>query len=168
MDLRDNINTVKEIFPGQFQIILNFATIKFLPYALSDEYKYVWVYSSEINSALEWQTYKLPLFDSQGYHEVLARGISFEFIVPTDQFKNLLPQIGPGITLAQLNVPPPNYLRPEEIRGKLRYDLLLKECDYLFEINIPSATDYGTIISSNKEFLHRLLHNKEIDWNNLP
>jgi len=40
-DWEENINTIKEIFPGQFQIILDFATNKFVEFALSDQYKYV-------------------------------------------------------------------------------------------------------------------------------
>lgn len=54
------------------------------------------------------------------------------------------------------------------MKGKSKYDLLKNECNYLFEINIPSATDYGTIISSNKEFLESLIENEEINWNDLP
>lgn len=73
-----------------------------------------------------------------------------------------------GISLVQLNVLPKYYLRGENITGKSRFDILKKECDYLFEIDIPEATDYGTLISSNLEYLHSLLSNKEIDWKNLP
>lgn len=88
--------------------------------------------------------------------------------MPTIEFKELLPQLGPGIMLAQLNELPKYYLNPATIKGKTRYDLLLNECDYLFEIDLPSATDYGTLISSNRYFLQSLLDNKDISWNNLP
>jgi hypothetical protein len=39
--------------------------------------------------------------------------------------------------------------------------LLAKEVNYLFEIEIPGATDYAPIVSSNKEFLQDLI--KKID-----
>lgn len=53
MDWRDNINTLKEIYPKHFQIILDFATIDFLKFVLSDQYKFVWVYSHETKGSLE-------------------------------------------------------------------------------------------------------------------
>ena len=168
MDWRENINTLKEIYPGHFQIILDFATVDFLKFILSDEYKYVWVYSHETKGSLEWKSYQLPLFDNQNYQQVLARNISFDFIVPTNDFRALLPSIGPGVTLTQLNELSKYYLNPATIKGKSRYDLLSKECDYLFEIDIPSATDYGTLVSSDRSFLTSLLDDKEIDWKNLP
>ncbi|HEX8313931.1 MAG TPA: hypothetical protein VF609_03000 [Flavisolibacter sp.] len=168
MDWRENINTLKEIYPGHFQIILDFATVDFLKFVLSDEYKYVWVYSYVTKGSLEWKSYRLPLFDNQTYQQVLARHISFDFIMPTNDFKTVRPSIGPGVRLIQLNELPKYYLNPATIRGKSRYDLLTNECDYLFEIDLPSATDYGTLVSSNKNFLQSLLDNKDIDWNNLP
>ncbi|GAB2801146.1 hypothetical protein GCM10027275_54020 [Rhabdobacter roseus] len=168
MDWRENINTLKEIYTGHFQIILDFATVDFLKFVLLDEYKYVWVYSHKTKGSLEWKSYQLPLFDNENYHQVLARHISFDFIVPTNDFRSLLPNIGPGITLIQLNELPKYYLNPANIKGKSRYDLLLKECDYLFEIDLPCATDYGTLVSSNRQFLQSLLDNKDINWNNLP
>lgn len=167
MDWRDNINTIKEVYPGHFQIILDFATVDFLKFVLSDEYKYVWVYSHQTKGSLEWKSYSLPLFDNQSYHQLLARHLSFDFIMPTSEFKKVLPQIGPGITMTQLNELPKYYLDPATIKGKTRYDLLLKECDYLFEIDLPSATDYGTLVSSDRDFLQSLLDNRDIDWKNL-
>ena len=168
MDWKDNINCIKEIYPGHFQIILDFATIDFLKFVISDHYKYVWIYSYETRDFFEWKHYSLPLFNNKKNHEVLACNISFDLILETKVFKAILADMGPGIMMAQFNDLPKYYLRPATVKGKTRYDLLLKECDYLFEIDIPSATDFGTIVSSNREFLQALLDNKEIDWQNLP
>jgi len=168
MNWRDNINTIKEIYTGHFSIIFDFATINILNFVLSDQYKFVWVYSHTTKNSLEWDTYNLPLFNNQDYYNVLARQINFDYIMPTNDFKSILSRVGPGITLTQLNELPEYYLNPATIKGKAKYDLLLKECDYLFEINIPSATDYGTLISSNQNYLQSLLDNKEIKWSNLP
>jgi hypothetical protein len=168
MDWKDNINTIKEIFPGHFQIILDFATVDFLKYALSDAYQYVWVYRHETNDSMEWNSYELPLFNNADYHKIIARHIEFSFAVTTDEFKKLLPSVGPGIGLTQINKLPKHYLDPRRITGKTRYDLLLKDCDYLFEIDIPSPTDYGTIVSSNSDYLQLLLDNQSINWKDLP
>ena len=168
MTWKENINSIKEIYPGQFQIILDFATVNFLRFVLSDNYKYVWVYSHQPNNSLDWHTYDLPLFSSQDHFRVLARQIKFDFVMPTNDFKAILPKVGPGITLTQLNSLPKYYLDPTNVTGKTRYDLLLKECDYLLEIDIPAASDYGTLVSCNKEYLQALLDNTAINWSNLP
>ncbi len=168
MSWKENINTIKEIFPGHFQIILDFATTNFLKYAISDSYKYVWVCSFKTIDSLEWKNYNLPLLDNLTLNSVIARDISFSFALPTIEFKDLYNKLGAGIHLAQVNELPKYYLNPDRIKGKARYDLLRDECDYLFEIDLPSATDYGTIVSSKRDYLQSLLDNIEIDWANLP
>jgi hypothetical protein len=168
MSWKNNINNIKEIFPGHFQIILDFATVKVLPFVLSDRYKYVWVITHEVTGSLEWKEYELPLFDNHIYYNVLARKIRYDYIMPTTEFRSILTKVGPGITLIQLNQLPNYYLNPAKIHGKTRYDLLIKECDYLFEIDLPIATDYGTLISSDRDYLQSLLDDTTINWNDLP
>ena len=168
MTWKDNINTIQEIFPGQFQIILDFATSAFVQYTLSNKYKYVWVYNHTLQNHFTWQKHSLPLFDTQTNFEVFARHIRFDFLMPTEEFHRLAPQFGSGITLVQLNNLPKEYLDLGRLKGKTRYELLSKECDYLFELDIPSATDYGTIVSSDRSYLQSLLDNPTINWSNLP
>jgi hypothetical protein len=168
MSWKENINTIKEIFPGQFQIILDFATSAIVPYILSNEYKYVWVYNHTLQNHFSWEKHSLPLFDSQTKFEVLARHIQFDFIMPTEEFRQVIPQLSSGITLIQFNNQPKDYLDLSRIKGKMRYELLKKECNYLFELQIPSATDYGTIVSSDRSYLQSLLDALELDWSNLP
>lgn len=86
----------------------------------------------------------------------------------TTEFVKLLPEWGNGIQMIQINKEPPEYFDPYRIQGKKRYEILRSECDYLFELDIPSATDYGTLISSNKEYLEKLMKSNEINWQNLP
>lgn len=167
MSWEDNINTIKEIFPGQYQIILDFATNEFLKYLISDEYHYVWIYNHWVDDFDTWQEFDLPISESKNIN-VLARHVSFDFIVPTKELRALMPFLKNGITLSQINHIPKDYLNPEKIKDKTFYELLSKECDYLFEVDIPSATDYGTLISPQKNYLQFLLDNKEIDWKNLP
>lgn len=88
--------------------------------------------------------------------------------MPTIAFKEVLPKLSNGITLVQLNELPKFYLNPLTIKGRSRYELLSKECDYLFEVDIPSVTNNGILISSNRDWLQSLLEDKRIDWKNLP
>lgn len=167
MDWKSNIGTIKEIYPGQFQIILDFATTAFLPYLIRDDYRYVWVSQHQTDDYFSWNSYSLPLFDSNENYKVVARQLNFDFILPTEEFKQLLTKIQGGVTLTQINTQPQHYL-DNRLKGRTRYDLLKKECDYLFEVMIPSATDYGTLISPNRDYLECLLSNENINWDNLP
>lgn len=168
MSWEENVNSIKEIFPGQYQIILDFASNKFLKYLINDDYKYIWVHNHWIDNGTEWGNYDLPIAENKNCVGVIARRITFDFIMPTSDFKNILPFISNGITLFQINHIPPSYLDPRRIVGKTRYDLLLKECDYLFGVDIPAQVDYGTLISPNEDFLKSLLNNTDINWNDLP
>lgn len=168
MSWQNNIGAIKEIYAGHYQIVLDFATNAFLNYVLRDDYKYVWVYNHHLLNSLNWQECLLPLVDNENSYPVFARKLVFDFAMETKDFKQLLPKLHSGINLLQINLLPKYYLDLSQIQGKTRYDLLAKECDYLYEIDIPSATDYGTLISSNREWLQSLIDNKEIDWNNLP
>jgi|ERR1700754_4266254 len=168
MSWQENINTIKEIFPGHYQIILDFATNAFLDYILDERYKYIWVVNHRVSDYLTWQQHNLPLFENQNSYNILSRHITFDFAVPTQEFKKLIPKLNPGIKLIQLNKLPKYYIDPIKIKGQSLYKLLHEECDYLFEIDIPSATDYGTLISPDKKWLQSLLDNSEINWNDLP
>lgn len=167
MDWKSNIGTIKEIYPGQFQVILDFATTAFLPYLIRDDYRYVWISQHQTDDYFSWNSYSLPLFDSNENYKVIARQINFDFILPTEEFKQLLTKIQRGVTLTQVNTQPQHYL-DSRLKGRTRYDLLKKECDYLFEVMIPSATDYGTLISPNRDYLEWLLSDENINWDNLP
>lgn len=168
IDFRENINRIKEIYPGCYQIILDFATVKFIPYLISDNYKYVWVYKHFLNDNIDWKEVNLPIIHHLDYKKVLAKSLNFDFIIPTTEFKEIMLDWKGGIDLIQMNQIPKYYFDLDKIYGKKKYELLKKECDFLFEVNIPSATDYGTLISNNKEFLESLLENQEINWEDLP
>lgn len=168
MSWEENINNIKEVYKGHYQIILDFATTQLLPHLLRDDYEYVWVCDHGNRNSTEWNEYELPLFNNQQNIKVLGRQLNFDYALPTVQFKELLPQLYPGIHLIQLNKLPSHYLSPQTIKGKTFYDLLQKECDYLFEVNMPNATDYGTLRSSNRDYLQSLLDSQTIDWKNLP
>ena len=148
MSWKENINTIKEIYPGQYQMTWDFATNSFLQHILDESYKYVWVTSHRIYETLEkkesaqWKEYSLPLTDNKTSYRVLERHITFDFVMAASDFKELLPKLTPpDILLVQLNTLPKYYLDLGRITGKTRYELLSKECDYLFEVELSAATD---------------------------
>ena len=164
---KENLNTVKEIYPGIYQIILDFASNKFIDFILRTEYEFIWIHNFQPENITSWNKYDLPI-STRLSKNVLARQISYDFILKTAEFEQIKEEISNGITLIQIKNKPPEFLDLKRLKGKTRYDLLKKECDYLFEINLPSAVDYGTLISSNKKYLTELLNDSKIDWNDLP
>lgn len=164
----ENINCIKEIAPDRFRIILDFATTNILQYLLRDSYKYVWVHNHTTESSFEWRNYNLPIKNELKNYSVLAKSVNFDFIMPTHEFKTIMTNWNGGIELLQINNLPPSYLDLNKVKGNKRYEILKNECNYLFEVNIPSATDYGTLISSDRNYLQSLLDNSEINWNDLP
>lgn len=163
MDLE--IHKIKEIHPGVFWMLLDCPTSRFLSFILSDAYEFVWCHNHIVGDG-SWEEYGLPLFQDKIPHDVLARRVVFDFIVPTERFKEILPHLDPSVHIIQLNKLPPYYLKPDKIKAKTWYKLL-DECDWLFEFDIP-GNDYGQISSPNEELLLGLLQNPAIDWNNLP
>lgn len=163
----DNINSVKEIYPGTYQIILDFASNKFIDQIIRDSYKFIWVHGYVLMSHNSWAKYQLPISDNL-QKSVLARQLKYDFIIETNEFDGIKNEMTNGVTLLQINRQPPDFLDLGRIKGKTRYDLLKRECDYLFEIDLPHAVDYGTLISSNKDYLIDLLNDKRVNWADLP
>ncbi|MDP9081743.1 MAG: hypothetical protein M3O71_30385 [Bacteroidota bacterium] len=95
MSWEENINNIKEIFPGQFQIILNFATNEIVKHLINDDIKYVWVYNHNTDINGNWGRHNLPIFNGKTVN-VLARKIKYDFILPTSEFKELMPFIQMG------------------------------------------------------------------------
>ena len=168
IDFRDNINCLRETNPGQYRIILDFATTNILPFLIRDSYKYIWVHNHTTGKGFDWEEFKLPIKDNSVNIKTLARSLTFDFILTTDEFKKIMGDWKGGIELIQMNNIPPYYLDLDKVKGNKRYEILEKECDFLFEVNIPSATDYGALISPNREYLQSLLDNSAINWNDLP
>ncbi len=167
-ELKENINTIKQTAEDRYRIILDFATVKLVPYLISDAYKYVWVYNHKLSNPSSWENRNLPIIDSIPEINVRSKNVQFDFLMETKAFVKLLPKWGNGIQLIQVNKVPPKYFDPSRIQGNQRYQILTDECDYLFELDIPSATDYGTIISSSKQYLEGLINSNKINWKDLP
>jgi len=160
-NFQDNINCIRETSPGRFRIILDFATTAILKFL-------VWVHNHLTGKGFDFEEFKLPITRVSKNQKTLAKWVRFDYILETSEFKKMIPELNRGIELIQMNKIPPNYLHLDKIKGNTRYELLEKECDYLFEVDIPSATDYGTLISPNRDFLQSVLDNPEINWEDLP
>ncbi|MXV53365.1 hypothetical protein GS399_20600 [Pedobacter sp. HMF7647] len=168
VDFHDNINCIRETAPGRYRIILDFATTNILPFLIRSDYNYIWVHNHIAGKGFDWEEFKLPIKDNSMNIKTLARSLTFDFILTTDEFENIMTGWKGGIELIQMNNIPPYYLDLNKVIGNKRYEILEKECDYLFEVDIPSATDYGTLISPSRKYLQSLLDNPEINWSELP
>lgn len=165
----DHLHTIREIYKGVYHVFLDFPSIKFLKYVLKDEYPFVWIdnyYPGFPDN--DWNRLSLPVFKNMENKDVLARNVSFDLVLLTTEFKEKINLWENGGTFFQIKKLPPDYLDMKRIEGKTRYDLLKKECDYLFEIKIAEPLDYGEIVSNDKKFLEELLSNPEINWDDLP
>ena len=166
--LQNNFNCIQETVPGRYRIVLDFATTAILPYLIKDDYEYVWVHDHMTGKGYDWEDFHLPITSPSSNLQVLAKWVKFDFILKTEEFKKIMTTWASGIKLIQMNRIPPYYLNLDKIKGHQRYEKLKTECDYLFEVDIPSATDYGVLISPDKEYLQSLLNNQSINWNDLP
>lgn len=151
------VNQITEFVKGVYGTVLDFPTKDFLKILINKSFKYVWCICYE-EDKYEWKTcvknlYGFPLND------VLVRNVKFEYIIETSKFIDLLPHIQGGIHIIQINKIPPYYLNGamSTMNRKTKYDLLRKETDFLFEINLPSSPDYTSLVSPNREFVENVL-----------
>ena len=87
--------------------------------------------------------------------------------MPTADFIKIYNQLPEGITIIQIDKLPPQWLNLDKVNEKSRYDLLVKECDFLFEINIRYPRDYSELITKEKSFLNQLLASPQINWDDI-
>ena len=167
-ELRENINCIKQSGEDRYRIILDFATIKIIPYLISTEFKYVMVFNHTLSNSRTWEKRKVTVLDGSPQKEILTQNVQLNMIFETEEFLALLPKWKNGIQLIQMNKLPPDYFDPNSIQGNQRFKILKDKCDYLLDLDIPSATDYGTLISPNREYLESLIKSSEINWNDLP
>lgn len=149
------INRIKEIYKGHYAAILDFPTTDILYLLLNNSYKYVWVIDYKWN-ACTWNSTSFCLFENN-MSDVKVRNVKMDFLLETSEFLKLIPHINTNLHLIQVNNIPPYYLDIKRINGKVKYELLKKEADYLFEIELPYNSDYTEIISSDIRFLERVI-----------
>ena len=150
------VNKIREIYSGHYQVILDFPTPNDLKYILDGSYTYVWgVQHNELRSS--WKEYNYSLFGQRDFEIGYARNIQMEFLIDTKSFLKLLPEIKQTIHLVQTNIIPPYYLDLNRLDGNKKYALLKEKTDYLLEITIPGASDYAPLVSSNLSYLEMVV-----------
>lgn len=146
-------NEITTLYDGHYQLILDFQSKLDIIKILNTSYKYVWG-TNHIENSVNWTNYHHTLYECEiSTNGAQARNIQMEFLINTDEFIRLIPFIKQTINIIQTNKLPPYYLNLNRLTGKGKYDLLKKEVDYLYELDVPGASDYITIISPNIEFL---------------
>lgn len=151
------VNSIKEIFKGHFQVILDFPSPSDLGKILDKDYKYVWCVG-HVENRSDWVDYDYYLYGKRlenGFAQ--PRNIRMDLLIETSKFIEFIPLIHQTIKLIQTNVIPPSFLDLDRFSGKGRYDLLKNKIDYLFELELPGATDYAPIISPSENFLQSLI-----------
>lgn len=151
-------NSITEIFPGHYQVILDFPSSSDLIHILDSSYKYVWgIKHQEFLST--WKPYQYTLFgqfiDSKEFY---ARNMEMEFILDTSSFLDIIPNINQTIQIIQTNILPPHYINLSRLQGKQKYDLLKSKLSYRLEIEIPGATDYSPLTSPDILLLKRIIN----------
>lgn len=152
------VNRITEIYSGHYNVVLDFPTLDLLEDILDKSYKYVWVVNYGLQGC-DWSNNSYHLFD-ESIKNVQIKNLNLDFIMDTLEFIKWIPCIKNNIHILQVNKIPPYYLDLGRMTGKTKYDLLKKDADYLFDINLPYSSissDYVEIVSPNISFLKSLL-----------
>jgi hypothetical protein len=150
-------NKIKEIYKGHYFVLLDFPTTNDLFKILDSSYKYVWGIK-HLELRTEWKDYDYYLFDKKNENiKVKARNLTMEFLIETNDFLRIIPDIRQTIQIIQTNHIPQYYLDLNKLEGKSKYDLLLQKVDYLFELELRGAIDYAPLVSPNIKFLEQVV-----------
>jgi hypothetical protein len=151
-------NTIKEIAPGVYWVLLWCPESTILGELLDPQTPYVLCWSHEVGN-YTWQEFRLPLVEPTEIIGLVSRMANFDFIVPTGRFLEILPKMRPAIRAVQLGKMPPDYLDMRTIKGKQLYRIL-GECDWHVLIDTP-ANDYGQVMSPKRNVLEKAVETME-------
>lgn len=150
-------NKIIELYNGHYQLILDFPDKSGLYKIIDSNYKFVWLIE-HIEDSVEWTDYKHSLFGVfDDKIKIRIRNIKMEALLNTADFLKYIPSISQTVKIIQTNIEPPYYLNLENFSGKAKYDLLKSKIDYLFELDMPGAIDYSSLISPNRDYLEHLV-----------
>lgn len=156
------INKIKEIYNKHYFVLLDFPTPNDLFKILDRSYKYVWGVEHSENKT-EWKDYDYYLFDKKNENiKIKARNLRMEYLIKTDDFFKIIPNIHQTIRIVQTNHIPPYYLDINKLEGKPKYDLLHQKIDYLFELELSGAVDFAPLVSPNIKFLEQVVANLKV------
>ena len=147
-------NRIEQIAPGVYWLLLWCPESGLLRELLDPKKPYVLCWNFNIGN-YAWADFALPLLNPREPIKVLSRMANFDFIMPTEQFLEILPRLKPAIKAVQLDKMPPDYLDMNRIKGKQLYRIL-DECGWHVLLDTP-ANDYGRILSPNRTVLERAM-----------
>lgn len=155
-------NEIQEIYPGHFQVVLDFPRVEDVDKMLDKEQLYVWLFQ---HSAIgpSWEEHPQESFfegntaSDKDLPKVLVRNLSGELLMSTSSYLASSTKYNHSVNIVQSSIKPPYYLNLNKFKGRKRYDFLTKTIDYKVEIIIPKATDYAPVTSPDRAFLEALV-----------
>lgn len=150
-------NGIKEIYPGHYYTLLDFPDVELLSNLLDPDYKYVWLFDHNEIGAV-WEPYTRPLHSfGKNSTKCQARRANMELLIDTQDFKRIIPDLHSRVKLVQVDKMPPTFLDLSKLKGKSRYDLLARETNYLFEIEIPIPHDHSPLVSTQIDIIEKAI-----------
>lgn len=145
---------IKEVAPGVYWVLFWCPESYILNELLDPQTPFVLCWDHDVGN-YTWRDFYLPVLDPREPIDVLSRTANFDFILPTQKFLEILPQMKPAIKAVQLSSVPPDYLDMKRIQGKQLYRIL-SECGWHVLLDTP-ANDYGQMMSPKREVLERAI-----------
>lgn len=105
---RDNINAIKEIFPGTYLITLDFASNKFIDQIIRGSHRFIWIHHYGLMNGSTWTKFQLPISD-EVQKTVMTRQLRYDFMIPRREYEGIKGVMPNGVTLLQINKQPPEY-----------------------------------------------------------
>jgi hypothetical protein len=146
-------NVIEEIHSGHYWVLLDFPLKDIVLKLLSPEYKYVWLIDYQLNYVV-WERPSLFEIDKD-LCRTFIRKTQMEMLMETADFIKMFPKMQGSLHIVQVNKIPPFYMNHENMKGKTWFQKLKEECDYYFEIKLPSVPDYAEMISPDKNLLEK-------------
>src|SRR6266496_306048 len=145
---------IKEVEPGVYWVLFWCPESHILRELLDPHMSFVLCWDHDVGNST-WSEFCLPVLNPREPIDVLSRSARFDFMLPTQRFLEILPQMKPAIKAVQLSSVPPDYLDMQHIKGKQLYRIL-SECGWHLLLDTP-ANDYGQMMSPKREVLERAI-----------
>lgn len=161
-------NTIKYVDRFQcYSMILKNVSKDIIPFLVSPNYKYLLFVNYEYVPNHTWHILKETEFEGLN---VQGRNITFDLLVESNVFLNkpsafLMPT---GVRVIQMDNKPPWYLNFSRLNEKTQYEMLNKDCEWLFDFYASGQNMDCAISSSSKEFLESILTNPKLNLEDLP
>ena len=92
---------IKEIYPGQYHMMLDFPDVGDILKIISTEYNYIWFYDCT-SCCVNWQKVDSVSFETP-LKDILIRNVHFECIIEKERIQEIEPYMKGGFHMVQLN-----------------------------------------------------------------